>query len=74
MRGKAVIAGDGHTAYGKHSGRDKIGLIVELAKGPRVMTNIVEPLARRQLEISAAVELIVEYEGEQVLARFRLST
>ncbi len=29
MRGKAVIAGVGHTAYGKHPGRDKIDLIVE---------------------------------------------
>ena len=47
--------------------------IVELAEGPRVLTNIVEPPAGRQLEIGAEVELIVEYEGEQVLARFRLS-
>ena len=31
MRGKAVIAGVGHTAYGKHPGRDKIDLIVEAA-------------------------------------------
>lgn len=29
MRGKAVIAGIGHTSYGKHPGRDRISLIVE---------------------------------------------
>ena len=29
MRGKAVIAGVGHTSYGKHPGRDKVALIVE---------------------------------------------
>jgi acetyl-CoA acetyltransferase len=29
MRGKAVIAGIGHTTYGKHPGRDRISLIAE---------------------------------------------
>jgi acetyl-CoA acetyltransferase len=29
MRGKVVIAGVGHTRYGKHPGRDKVALIVE---------------------------------------------
>ena len=29
MRGRAVIAGVGHTAYGKHPGRDRISLICE---------------------------------------------
>jgi acetyl-CoA acetyltransferase len=29
MRGKAVIAGVGHTSWGKHPGRDRIDLIVE---------------------------------------------
>jgi acetyl-CoA acetyltransferase len=29
MRAKAVIAGIGHTAYGKHPGRDRISLITE---------------------------------------------
>lgn len=32
MRGKAVIAGVGHTTYGKHPGRDRIDLIVEAAR------------------------------------------
>ena len=32
MRGKAVIAGVGHTAYGKHPGRDRISLIVEAGR------------------------------------------
>lgn len=32
MRGKAVIAGVGHTAYGKHPGRDRISLIVEACR------------------------------------------
>lgn len=47
--------------------------IVEIGEGPRMLTNIVEQSAGRQLEIGASVELAVEYEGEQVLARFRLS-
>ena len=29
MRGRSVIAGIGHTAYGKHPGRDRVSLIVE---------------------------------------------
>lgn len=32
MRGKAVIAGVGHTAYGKHAGRDRVSLIVEASR------------------------------------------
>ncbi len=32
MRGRAVIAGVGHTIYGKHPGRDRIDLIVEAAR------------------------------------------
>lgn len=32
MRGKVVIAGVGNTAYGKHSGRDKVDLIVEAVR------------------------------------------
>ncbi len=32
MRGKAVIAGVGHTSYGKHPGRDRIDLIVEASR------------------------------------------
>jgi len=32
MRGKAVIAGVGHTAYGKHPGRDRMSLIVEACR------------------------------------------
>lgn len=32
MRGRAVIAGVGHTAYGKHSGRDRVSLIVEACR------------------------------------------
>lgn len=32
MRGRAVIAGVGHTRYGKHPGRERIGLIVEAAR------------------------------------------
>ena len=47
--------------------------IVELEEGPRVLTNIVERSSGRQLEIGAPVSLAVAYEGEQVLARFRLS-
>ena len=33
MRGRAVIAGVGHTTYGKHPGRDKISLIVDAVRG-----------------------------------------
>lgn len=32
MRGRAVIAGVGHTAFGKHPGRDRIDLIVEAVR------------------------------------------
>lgn len=32
MRGKTVIAGVGHTTYGKHPGRDRVDLIVEAAR------------------------------------------
>lgn len=32
MRGKAVIAGVGHTSYGKHEGRDRVSLIVEACR------------------------------------------
>ncbi|MBM3572104.1 MAG: thiolase family protein, partial [Alphaproteobacteria bacterium] len=32
MRGRAVIAGIGHTAYGKHPGRDRVSLIVEAVR------------------------------------------
>jgi acetyl-CoA acetyltransferase len=32
MRGKAVIAGVGHTRYGKHPGRDRVDLIVEATR------------------------------------------
>ncbi len=32
MRGRTVIAGVGHTRYGKHPGRDRIDLIVEAAR------------------------------------------
>ena len=32
MRGRAVICGVGHTAWGKHPGRDRVDLIVEAAR------------------------------------------
>lgn len=32
MRGKTVIAGVGHTSYGKHPGRDRVALIVEACR------------------------------------------
>jgi acetyl-CoA acetyltransferase len=32
MRGKCVIAGVGHTSYGKHPGRDRVSLIVEASQ------------------------------------------
>lgn len=32
MRGRSVIAGVGHTAYGKHPGRDRVSLIVEAVR------------------------------------------
>ena len=47
--------------------------IVELDEGPRILTNIVDTSPVGQLTIGAAVELVIEYEGEQALARFRLS-
>lgn len=32
MRGRTVIAGVGHTSYGKHPGRDRVALIVEAVR------------------------------------------
>jgi uncharacterized OB-fold protein len=46
--------------------------LVELAEGPRLLTNIVDP--NEALMADAPVELKVEWEGETALARFRLAT
>ena len=40
MRGKSVIAGVGHTTYGKHPGRDRIALIVEACRNALVDAGI----------------------------------
>jgi len=40
MRGQCVIAGVGHTAYGKHPGRDRISLIVEASRAALADANI----------------------------------
>lgn len=47
--------------------------IVELTEGPRLLTNIVQTAPAQKLVIGAPVQLVIEYEGEQALARFRLS-
>jgi uncharacterized OB-fold protein len=44
--------------------------LVELAEGPRLLTNIVDP--SDALVAEAPVELKVEWEGDTALARFRL--
>ena len=45
--------------------------LVELAEGPRLLTNIVDP--SEALVADAPVELKIEWEGDAALARFRLS-
>jgi uncharacterized OB-fold protein len=62
-----------HTAY--HPAFESrlpynVGL-VQLAEGPRLLTNIVAP--NEALAADAAVELKVEWEGDVALARFRLA-
>ena len=46
--------------------------LVELAEGPRLLTNIVDP--NEALVADALVQLKIEWEGDTALARFRLST
>jgi uncharacterized OB-fold protein len=46
--------------------------LVELAEGPRLLTNIVGP--NEALVADAQVELKTEWEGDAALARFRLAT
>jgi uncharacterized OB-fold protein len=45
--------------------------LVELAEGPRLLTNIVDP--NEALVADAPVELKIEWEGDAALARFRLA-
>ena len=45
--------------------------LVQLAEGPRLLTNIVA--ANASLTGDASVELKIEWEGETALARFRLA-
>ena len=45
--------------------------LVQLAEGPRLLTNIVDP--NEALVADAPVELKIEWEGDAALARFRLS-
>lgn len=40
MRGATVIAGIGHTSYGKHPGRDRISLIVEACRNALADTGV----------------------------------
>jgi uncharacterized OB-fold protein len=46
--------------------------LVQLAEGPRLLTNIVDPLD--SLRGDAPVELKIEWEGDTALARFRLAS
>jgi uncharacterized OB-fold protein len=45
--------------------------LVQLAEGPRLLTNIVDP--NEALAADAPVELKIEWEGDAALARFRLA-
>ena len=62
-----------HTAYhpGFESRLPYNVALVELAEGPRLLTNIVDP--NEALVADAPVELKIEWEGDAALARFRLS-
>ena len=46
--------------------------IVELAEGPRMLTNIVGASSEDEFRIEAPLALAIEWEGEIAVARFRL--
>ena len=62
-----------HTAYHPaFEGRLPYNVaLVELAEGPRLLTNIVDP--NDALAGDAPVELKIEWEGDTALSRFRLA-
>lgn len=64
-----------HTAYDP-AFKDRLPYdvtCVELAEGPRLLTNVVDSDAGRRLSLGAPVQLAIEYEGDLALARFRLT-
>jgi uncharacterized OB-fold protein len=63
-----------HTAYDE-AFKDRLPYdvtCVELAEGPRLLTNVVDSDAGRRLAIDVTVHLAIEREGDLALARFRL--
>ena len=64
-----------HTAY-DDAFRDRLPYdvtCVELDEGPRLLTNVTDSEAGRNLALGARVSLQIEYEGELALARFKLA-
>ena len=65
MRGKSVVAGVGHTAYGKHPGRDRISLIVEACANAIADTGIEKSMVDGVLVKMATSEPSILY-GQKV--------
>ncbi|MBL8570715.1 MAG: thiolase family protein [Phreatobacter sp.] len=65
MRGRAVIAGVGHTAYGKHEGRDRISLIVEASRNAIADAGIAKDMVDGVLVKMANAEPSILY-GQKV--------
>ncbi|WP_431015324.1 Zn-ribbon domain-containing OB-fold protein [Bradyrhizobium pachyrhizi] len=64
-----------HIAYAPHLA-ERIPYnvtIVELAEGPRLMTNIIDHPDGQGLGVDAPVELVIETDFERALPRFRLT-
>ncbi len=64
-----------HTAYAPHlAERVPYNVaIVELAEGPRLMTNIIDHPDGQGLGVDAPVELVIETDFGRALPRFRLA-
>lgn len=65
MRGKAVIAGVGHTTYGKHAGRDRVSLIVEACRNAITDAGIAKDMVDGVLVKMANAEPSILY-GQKV--------
>lgn len=65
-----------HTAYAPHL-KDRVPYnvaVVELAEGPRLITNIIDNPDGANIRIDVPVELVVEIEYGRALPRFRIET
>lgn len=65
MQGKAVIAGVGHTTYGKHPGRDRVSLTVEACRNALQDAGIAKDMVDGVLVKRASAESSILY-GQKV--------